>query len=124
MIDYVAVSDVDTVLGSGWQGSGNADRAVRQANAWLAAELNGREFETVPPAVIEAGAELARMSAEGALFADSEGNVKREMVKADTVEVETEFMDGSRPVQGAMSYVRTLLKPYLMPLGVTLLKRL
>lgn len=124
MVDYVTKANVDTALGTGWQGSGDADRAVKQANAWLSAELNGRDFDTVPPAVIEAGAELARMSAEGALFADSEGLVKSESVVADTVEVSTTYQDGSRPVQGAMSYVRTLLKPYLMPLGVTMLKRI
>ncbi|OBX36982.1 hypothetical protein A8U91_01330 [Halomonas elongata] len=51
--------------------------------------------------------------------------MKREMVKADTVEVETEFMDGSRPTVGALSYVRDLLRPWLSPFGgsVSMLKR-
>ena len=122
-MDYITAQDVTDTLGAGWADGGDEARAVRQANAWLSAELNGRAFETVPAPVIEAGAELARMSAEDALFADSEGLVKSESVTADTVSVETTFQDGSRPVQGAMTYVRTLLKPYLMPLGVTMLKR-
>ncbi|WP_129141529.1 DnaT-like ssDNA-binding protein [Modicisalibacter coralii] len=124
MVDYVTKADVDTTLGSGWEGSGDADRAVKQANAWLSAELNSRTFETVPTEVVEAGSELARMSAEGTLYADSDGDVKSESVKAGEVEVSTEYQDRSRATNGTLQYVKALLKPWLMPLGVTLLKRL
>lgn len=125
MVDYVTRADVDATLGAGWEGAGDADRAVRQANAWLTAKLPGREFDTVPTPVIEAGAELAQMAANGTLYADSEGDVKRESVEADTVSVETEYADGSRAVQGAMLYVADLLRPWVNPYGsVTLMKRL
>ncbi|SEN64982.1 DnaT-like ssDNA-binding protein [Halomonas caseinilytica] len=126
MPTYVTKADVDAELGAGWEGTADPERAVRQANVWLSTHLSGREFDTVPAEVVQAGAELARLSAEGTLYADSEGDVKREMVKADTVEVETEFMDGSRPTVGALSYVRDLLRPWLSPFGgsVSMLKRL
>ncbi|MCG7598879.1 hypothetical protein MHM84_03710 [Halomonas sp. McH1-25] len=125
MAQYITVTDVDTQLGSDWAEPAAKDRAVRQANAWLTAKLSGREFDTVPTPIIEAGAELAQMAANGTLYADSDGDVKRESVEADTVSVETEYQDGSRAVQGALLYVLDLLKPWLNPYGsVTLLKRL
>ena len=124
MVDYVTKADVDATLGAGWEGAGDADRAVKQANAWLSAQLNSRTFTTVPTEVVEAGSELARMSAKGTLYADSDGDVKREMVKVGEVEVSTEYQDRSRATNGTLKYVRALLKPWIAPLGVTLLKRI
>ena len=126
MITYITKAEVDAELGAGWEGDADAERAVRQANVWLSTKLGGHEFEAVPDEVIQAGAELAKMAAEGTLYADSEGNVKREMVKADTVEVETEYMDGSRPTSGNLSYIEDLLAPWMSPFGgsVSLMRRL
>lgn len=38
MTDYITKSDVDTLLGAGWEGAGDAGLAVLQANTWLTAK--------------------------------------------------------------------------------------
>jgi len=124
MIEYVTVSDVDTILGSGWEDGADKDAAVYQANA----DLNTYRFkswETQPEAVTHAGAVLAKESAAGSLYADSSAAVKRKKVKASTVETETEFQDGAVPQSGAMKFVDSLLAPWVAKRSsVQILKRL
>uniref|UniRef100_UPI003C6FBF7F hypothetical protein n=1 Tax=Vreelandella maris TaxID=2729617 RepID=UPI003C6FBF7F len=96
----------------------------KMANMWLTSRSipSGVEDERITLA----GAYLAKMAAGGTLYADSEGDVKSERVKADTVEVETSFQDGARAVAGDMLYIRDLLRPWLNPFGsnVRILSRL
>lgn len=123
---YVTQSDVDTILGAGWEGSGDPVLAVQQANDWLLARsIPLPDNTTQPDRIKRAGAYLAKMAAAGTLYADTRGDVKRKRVKADAVEVDTEYADGSRAVLGDMAYVTDLLRPWLNPFGtsVRMLKR-
>ena len=112
MTTYITVQDVDALLPMGWQGSGDKDVAVMQANTWLTARgvIAGNPIEDD---ILQAGALLAREAAQDKLYSDSEGAIKRKRVKADTVESEKEYMDGSKPVSGILSLVMDLLKPFL-----------
>lgn len=124
MIEYVTVSDVDALLPPDWAGDGDPEQAVYMANAYLNT-LHFRSWDEQPEAVTRAGAELAREAANERLYADSEGVVKREKVKADTVEVDTEFAEGSVARSGAMQFVDALLSPWLVKRqGWALLRRL
>lgn len=124
---YITPPDVEGVLGPGWEGTGDAALAMMQANDWLLSRSIPLPGDTTQPDRIKrAGAYLAKQAAAGALYADTDGDVKSERVKAEGVEVETEFQDNARAVRGDMAYVRDLLRPWLSPLGgsVTLLRRL
>ncbi|KTG25386.1 hypothetical protein AWR38_01040 [Idiomarina sp. WRN-38] len=123
---YVTQSDVDTILGAGWEGSGDPVLAVQQANDWLLARsIPLPDNTTQPDRIKRAGAYLAKMAAAGALYADTQGAVKSETVKADTVSVSTEYQDGARELAGDMAYVNDLLRPWLSPWGgVSILRRL
>ncbi|QFT84969.1 hypothetical protein FIU88_08270 [Halomonas sp. THAF12] len=124
MATYVTVSDVDTKLGTGWEGEGDKARAVLEANTWLTAK-RVRPSDPVDDDVVMAGALLAQEAAAGRLYADTDGAVKSERVKADTVEVETEFQDGAQAQTGALSMIADLIAPYLPKTnGVTILRRL
>lgn len=125
MATYVTVDDVDTILGVGWAGTGDPDRAVMEANAWLTA-YGVPLHEPVEPDIKQAGALLTKEAAQGALYADSAGDIKRKSVKAGSVETETEYADGSRATTGVIKLVKSLLRPFTSPFGasVTLLKRL
>jgi hypothetical protein len=112
MAEYVTASDVESVLGTGWEGSGDADRALLEANAWLTAR-GVLASDPVEQDIITAGAYLAQSAAQGELYADRTGAVKRKRVKADTVESETEYQDGAASSQGVMRLVLDLLRPYL-----------
>ena len=124
MIEFVTVADVDSVLGAGWEGSGDKELAILQANTYLNT-LKFKAWEVQPEAVTTAGAYLAKESVDGSLYADSDGIMKREKVKADTVEYEGELADGSAPRSGALQFVDALLSPWVIKRGsVELLRRL
>lgn len=122
---FVTVEDVDTLLGTEWNGTGDKDRAVLEANTYLSG-YSFKSWEAQPDEITRAGAELAKISAQGELYADSQtGIVKRKRVKADTVETETEFADGGGNVSGALSFVHALIGPWTANSGsVRLLRRL
>lgn len=121
---YVTATQVDEILGSDWAEEAAKPLAVQQANDWLKAK--GIPADVDDERIVRAGAYLAKMAAAGTLYADSEGDVKSERVKADTVEVETSFQDGARAVAGDMLYIRDLLRTWLNPFGssVRILSRL
>jgi len=112
MAEYVTASDVGSVLGTGWEGTGDVDRALLEANAWLTSR-GVQASDPVEQDIITAGAYLAQSAAQGELYADRTGAVKRKRVKADTVESETEYQDGAASSQGVMRLVLDLLRPYL-----------
>ncbi len=111
MIDYITVAIVDDLLGAGWQGDGDADQAVLEANVWLTAR--NLPDSPVPSAVERAGALLAREAANDRLYADRQPNLKRKMVDADGVRSEREYMDGSTASGGTMRLILDLLRPWL-----------
>lgn len=121
---YITVEQVDSLLGSEWADPAAKPLAVQQANDWLTAK--GVPVDADDDRITRAGAYLAKMAAAGTLYADTRGDVKRKRVKADSVESETEYADGSRAALGDMAYVTDLLKPWLNPFGasVRMLKRL
>jgi len=112
MTEYVTAADVESVLGTGWEGSGDADRALLEANAWLTSR-GVQASDPVEQDIITAGAYLAEMAAQGALYADTIPALKREFVKAEGVEVEEEYQDGATASVGTLRLVNDLLRPYL-----------
>lgn len=111
MTEYITAADVDTLLGAGWEGTGDADRAILEANAWMTSR-GVIASDPVEDDIKQAGAYLAESAAQGNLYADREGAIKRERVKAE-VEVETEYQDGASSSAGVMRLVIDLLRPYL-----------
>lgn len=124
MTQYIEIEDVNLVLGDAWADEAAKPMAVAQSNDWLTARNIPADVDD--DRIVRAGAYLAKMAAGGTLYADSEGAVKSEMVKADTVSVSTEYQDGAKAVLGDLKYVTDLLKPWLNPYGssVRILSRL
>lgn len=118
MIEYVTEADVDAALGAGWEGSGDKALAVLQANSYLNT-LTFKAWEAQPDAVTRAGAELAKEAAAGRLYAGTEGDLKRKRVKAETVESEKEYADGSVARSGALQFVDALLAPWIVKRSAT-----
>mgnify|MGYP000387822141 FL=1 len=114
-MNYVTIDSVTQSLGPDWAGSGDANLAVTQANAWLRAKPF-RQFEVIPEDVLLAGAYAAQLAAKGELYKDREdGVVKSERVKADTVEVQTEYVVGMEEGKSStMLFIDDLLSPYLL----------
>ena len=114
-MNYVTIESVTTQLGPNWQGDGDANLAVTQANAWLRAKPL-RQSELIPEDVLLAGAYAAQLAAKGELYKDrADGVVKSERVKADTVEVQTEYVAGMEQGKSStMLFIDDLLSPYLL----------
>ena len=112
MADYITVADVDALLGAGWAGTGDEARAVLMANTWLTAKPLPA-FSAVPDAVIQAGAEIAREAANGALYAEAEKGVLSKSVGADGVTVSRSYSSTARKVTAGESFAMALLAPYL-----------
>lgn len=115
-MNYVTIDTVTEKLGPLWWGNGDAAQAVIRANAWLNARpLRTFEQDLIPDNVMLAGAYLAKMAANGQLYADrTEGLVASERVKADTVEAEVTYVKGSEIGRlGDMDFIEDLLSPYL-----------
>ncbi|WEH89792.1 hypothetical protein PX669_05765 [Acinetobacter soli] len=113
-MNYVTIESVTTQLGPNWQGDGDANLAVTQANAWLRAKPL-RQFEVIPEDVLLAGAYAAQLAAKGELYKDrADGVVKSERVKADTVEVQTEYVAGMEQGKSStMLFIEDLVAPYI-----------
>lgn len=112
---YVTATQVDEILGSDWAEEAAKPLAVQMANDWLTSRNIPADIDD--ERIVRAGAYLAKMAAGGALYADSGGDLKREFVKAEGVEVEEEYQDGARAVAGDMLYIKDLLRPWLNPYG-------
>lgn len=122
MIEYVTVAQVDTLLGAGWAGTGDPDRAVLMANTWLSAKPLPA-FEVVPDAVIQACAEVAREAAAGKLYAEQGREVLETEVEAKGVSSRKVYAEGSKAISAGESFALALIRPYLRG-SVMMLKRI
>jgi hypothetical protein len=124
---YITVDEMDALGNATWDALDIAakDRAVAQANAWLAAR-SFMAWDDQPPPITVAAQELALEAAEGRLYSDATtGTISRKKVRAGSVETETAFEGGATATPGAIQYVEDLIRPYLAGSGaVRILRKL
>ena len=100
MATYITVADVDATLGPAWATEDKKARAVLQANAYLTSlNLAGVDMDVIPDEVKQAGAELAKVAAEGKLYQQkTEGSLEAKTVKAGSVTTSKTFasLDSSK----------------------------
>lgn len=122
MTDYITASQVDELLGAGWAGTGDPDRAVLMANTWLT-DKRLPAFEVVPDAVIQAGAEVAREAAAGKLYSATETGVLSKSASAGSVSSAKTYASNAKKLTAGEVFANALLGPWLSGNAV-LLKRL
>lgn len=93
MATYITVADVDAALGADWTTEDKKARSVMQANAYMTAlKLSGVDMESIPDEVKQAGAEIAKVAADGKLYQQqAEGSVESKTVKAGSVSTSKTF---------------------------------
>lgn len=87
---------------------------LQMANAYLLAR-NVKPYEdvtTVPKALKMASYEVLKGIMRGELYQGQEQALKRKKVKADTVETEKEYQDGSVKLSAIEQFILDLIKPY------------
>ncbi|MBH3360449.1 hypothetical protein [Pseudomonas guariconensis] len=122
MTIYIAVEQVDALLGPTWAPDDQKARAVLMANTWLT-NLGLPEFDPVPDDVIQAGAEIAREAAAGNIYGSKETGVLSKSVDADGVSSSKTYSESSRSISAGESFALALLAHYLNSSGQTKIVR-
>ena len=118
MATYITVADVDVTLGPAWATEDKKSRAVLQSNAYLTSlNLAGVDMYVIPFEVKQAGAELAKVAAEGKLYQQkTEGSLEAKTVKAGSVTTSKTFasLDSSKIIAqpGDVQFALALLAPW------------
>jgi hypothetical protein len=123
-VGYITVADVDALLGAGWQGQGDASRAVRMANAWLRERIKVVLPTTIPSEVIEAGAEIAREAAAGKLYAATGREVtSTDVSAAPGTYAKATYASGSVARSAGETYALALIAPWTRRSSTIFLER-
>lgn len=125
MTDFITVTDVEQKLGQGWAGAGDAVLAVSMANAWLTARIKRTVPEVVPNAIVSAGAQVAKLAAEGKLYKDTGKEVLSKTVSAQTgTSTSKTYAAGSVELSAAENFALDLIAPWVRRSGTVMLKRI
>jgi hypothetical protein len=118
MATYITVADVDTLLGATWTSEDKKSLAVMQANAYLTAlNLSGIDMAAMPDEVKQAGAQLAKVAADGKLYQQqTEGSLEAKTVKAGSVSTSRTYASLDRTSSSAQAegiqFALALLTPW------------
>lgn len=124
-MNYVTIESVTTQLGPNWQGDGDANLAVIQANSWLRAK-SLQEFEEIPEDILLAGAQLASLAAKNELYKEQkEGVVASKTISAQsgTSVSKTYAVGKEEGKSSAILFIEDLIQPYLYKKGVQWMMR-
>ena len=117
---------LDNVTEFASQTASDKARLLTQSEAYLRAR-NVKEYKDgadVPQALKLACYEVIRGVLSNDLYQGQSQTVKREKVKADTVETEEEFMDGSVALSATEQFILDLITPYAKSSGVQWMSRI
>lgn len=117
---------LDNVTEFASQTASGKTRLLAQSEAYLRAR-NVKEYKDgadVPQALKLACYEVIRGVLSNDLYQGQSQTVKREKVKADTVETEEEFMDGSVALSATEQFILDLIAPYAKSSGVQWMSRI
>ncbi|MBF8720496.1 hypothetical protein [Pseudomonas guariconensis] len=124
MTDFITVADVDEKLGQGWAGAGDAVLAVNMANAWLTAKIKRAVPIPVPDAIVTAGAQVAKLAAEGKLYKDTQREVQSKTVSAQAgTSTSKTYVAGSVDRSAGENFALDLIAPWTRRAGTVMLKR-
>ena len=125
MTDFITVADVDQKLGQGWAGDGDAVLAVTMANAWLTAKIKRAVPEPVPDAITTAGAQVAKLAAEGKLYKDTQREIQSKTVSAQSgTSTSKTYVAGSVDRSTGENFALDLVAPWRRRAGTVMLKRI
>lgn len=91
---FITIADAETILGADFAPDGDKARLVLLANTWMKNEI-GFVPDPVTDNLKLAGCEIVKGIQAGEIYSGKEQELKRKKVKADTVESEKEYQDGS-----------------------------
>ncbi|MFW1954306.1 hypothetical protein ACG91D_01720 [Acinetobacter guillouiae] len=114
-MSFITIEDANRILGSDFAPEGDKARLILLANTWMKNEI-GFVPDPIDPLLQDAACEIVKGIKAGMIYAGTSRQTTSERVKADTVEVEESFVEGSREIsefeQIAKAFISSLdLKP-------------
>lgn len=117
---YLNLNDLNALLPEGWHKDKDPNRALLIANVWLGKQ-GLPDFEEVPDAIKQAGAEIALAFVDDAIYQGrSEGVVVSKSVKAGDVSTSKNYADGAdgQAISAHEMLALDLIKPYISSKGI------
>lgn len=114
-MSFITVDDANRILGSDFAPEGDKARLILLANTWMKNEI-GLVPDPIVPLLQDAACEIVKGIKAGVIYSGVSRQTTSERVKADSVEVEESFVEGSREIsefeQIAKAFINSLdLKP-------------
>lgn len=114
-MSFITIEDANRILGSDFAPEGDKARLILLANTWMKNEI-GFVPDPIDPLLQDAACEIVKGIKAGVIYSGISRQTTSERVKADSVEVEESFVEGSRDIsefeQIAKAFINSLdLKP-------------
>lgn len=114
-MSFITIEDANRILGSDFAPEGDKARLILLANTWMKNEI-GFVPDPIDPLLQDAACEIVKGIKIGVIYSGVSRQTTNERVKADSVEVEESFVEGSRDIsefeQIAKAFINSLdLKP-------------
>lgn len=127
-MSFVTESEVEQALGDTWtnQSESNKTQLLKKSRAYLIAR-NVKDYENandVPQDLKDASFEIIKAIIDKKLYIDKGQDLKSKRVKADSVESEKVYQDGSKSINATEQYIWDLIKPYTKKSRVQMVRRL
>ncbi|MBJ9905358.1 hypothetical protein [Acinetobacter bereziniae] len=127
-MSFVTESEVEQALGDTWSNQSESDKAqlLKKSRAYLIAR-NVKDYENVvdvPQDLKDASFEIIKGIIDKKLYIDKDQELKSKRVKADSVESEKVYQDGSKSINATEQYIWDLIKPYTKKSRVQMVRRL
>ncbi|MEN8410549.1 hypothetical protein ABFP33_11315 [Acinetobacter bereziniae] len=114
-MSFITIEDANRILGSDFAPEGDKARLILLANTWMKNEISFVP-DSIDPLLQDAACEIVKGIKIGVIYSGVSRQTTSERVKADSVEVEESFVEGSREIsefeQIAKAFINSLdLKP-------------
>ncbi|MHC3136269.1 hypothetical protein ACWPO0_10395 [Acinetobacter nosocomialis] len=110
-MSFITVDDANSILGSDFAPDSDKARLVKLACVWMKKRI-GFVPEPVDPLLKDAACEIIKGIVSKAIYNGKEQLLKRKKVKADSVESEKEYQEGTEAIssyeQIAIDYIDSL----------------
>lgn len=127
-MSFVTESEVEQALGDTWTNQSESDKTqlLKKSRAYLIAR-NVKDYENVddvPQDLKDASFEIIKGIIDKKLYIDKDQELKSKRVKADSVESEKVYQDGSKSINATEQYILDLIKPYTKKSRVQMVRKL
>lgn len=127
-MSFVTESEVEQALGDTWTNQSESDKAqlLKKSRAYLIAR-NVKDYENVedvPKDLKDASFEIIKGIIDKKLYIDKDPELKSKRVKADSVESEKVYQDGSKSINAVEQFIWDLIKPYTKKSRVQMVRKL